>query len=196
MWLKEVELESKSVKLIPMREEHASALVSAASDGNLWDLWYTSIPDSESIHDYISHALSEQKKGLALPFVVVDKTSGNVIGSTRFCHADPKNQRVEIGFTWYAASFQRSSVNTECKWLLLSHAFEVLDAIAVEFRTHWHNKASRNAIARLGAKQDGVLRNHQQMAEGVYRDTVVFSIINLEWPVVKQGLGYQLTKKR
>lgn len=194
MWLKEVELESKSVRLAPLRTEHADALVAAASDGSLWELWYTSIPNKDSVYKYIDDALAEQKKGLALPFVVIDRASNQIIGSTRFCHADIDNQRVEIGYTWYSKSFQRSSINTECKLLLLSHAFETLDAIAVEFRTHWHNQASRNAIARLGAKQDGVLRNHQKTPEGLYRDTVVFSIINLEWIAVKTNLQHRLAR--
>jgi len=194
MWLEEAELESISIKLSPLRVEHADALVLAASDGNLWELWFTSVPSKESINSYISHALNEQAKGLALPFVVIDKASGKIVGSTRFCHADVLNQRVEVGYTWYSKSSQRSSMNTECKTLLLTHAFEVLDAIAVEFRTHWHNQASRRAIARLGAKQDGVLRNHQKMPNGSYRDTVVFSIINLEWPAVKMSLLHKLAR--
>lgn len=194
MWLEEAELESISVKLSPLRVEHADELVLAASDGNLWELWFTSVPSKDSINSYISHALNQQAKGLALPFVVIDKASGKIVGSTRFCHADVANKRVEVGYTWYSNSFQRSSINTECKTLLLTHAFEVLDAIAVEFRTHWHNQASRQAIARLGAKQDGVLRNHQKMANGLYRDTVVFSIIDLEWPAVKMNLLHKLAK--
>lgn len=195
MWLKEIELESESIKLIPLRKVHASALISAASDGNLWDLWFTSIPSENNIDTYISDALTEQSNGTALPFVIIDKVNNKIIGSTRFCHADILNKRVEIGFTWYSQSYQRSSVNTECKKLLLGHAFESLDVIAVEFRTHWHNQKSREAIARLGAKQDGVLRNHQK-TNGIYRDTVVFSIIDCEWPSVKINLAYKLAKYR
>lgn len=195
MWLKEIELESESIKLIPLRKVHASALISAASDGDLWDLWFTSIPSENNIGTYISDALTEQSNGTALPFVIIDKVNNNIIGSTRFCHADILNKRVEIGFTWYSQSYQRSSVNTECKKLLLGHAFESLDVIAVEFRTHWHNQKSREAIARLGAKQDGVLRNHQK-TNGIYRDTVVFSIIDCEWPSVKINLAYKLAKYR
>jgi RimJ/RimL family protein N-acetyltransferase len=195
MWLKEIELESESIKLIPLRKVHASALISAASDGDLWDLWFTSIPSENNIGTYISDALTEQSNGTALPFVIIDKVNNKIIGSTRFCHADILNKRVEIGFTWYSQSYQRSSVNTECKKLLLGHAFESLDVIAVEFRTHWHNQKSREAIARLGAKQDGVLRNHQK-TNGIYRDTVVFSIIDCEWPSVKINLAYKLAKYR
>ena len=192
MWLKEIELTSKTVKLVPLRHEHADDLVTASSDGNLFKLWFTSIPNKDTITAFISQALNDQEKGLSLPFVVIDKATNAIIGSTRFCHADNINKRVEIGHTWYAKSYQRSSVNTECKNLLLTHAFEELDAIAVEFRTHWHNHKSRNAILRLGAKQDGVLRNHQKI-DGAFRDTVVFSIIESEWPTIKMSLSYMLT---
>ncbi len=192
MWLNDVELDSITIKLVPLSEVHLSELVTAAADGELWKLWFTSIPSKENISEYISNALEQKSKGLALPFVVVEKTSGKIIGTTRFCNADPVNNRVEVGYTWYSKSFQRTSVNTECKLLLLTHAFETLDAIAVEFRTSWHNQASRAAIARLGAKQDGVLRNHQKLANGGYRDTVVFSIINTEWLAVKESLEFKL----
>lgn len=191
-WLLETELKSEKVSLLPLKKEHVVALVKAASDGELWNLWYTSIPNADTVNEYVDFALAEQSAGRSLPFVVVDNQTGNIIGSTRFCHADTKNKRVEIGYTWYAKSYQRTSVNTECKLLLLSYAFEQLSAIAVEFRTHWHNNVSRHAIARLGAKHDGVLRNHQQMANGGYRDTVVFSIINTEWLVVKSSLTFKL----
>ena len=194
MFLKEIELTSHSVTLMPLRREHADALVEAASDGNLWDLWFTSVPSSASINDNISTALAQQEKGLSLPFVIVAKHSGKIIGSTRFCNADPVNRRLEIGYTWYSKSYQRSSINSECKLMLLQHAFEVLDVIAVEFRTHWHNQKSRAAIARLGAKQDGILRNHQKMPDGAYRDTVVFSIINIEWAAVKKNLIFKMEK--
>lgn len=181
MWLKDVELEFENITLTPLTLAHADALVNAAMDGELWKLWFTSVPNAETISDYIATALEQRDKGLSLPFVVIDKASGEVIGSTRFCNADPINQRLEIGYTWYSKTYQKTSCNTECKLLMLNHAFETLDAIAVEFRTSWHNQASRTAIARLGAKQDGVLRNHQKMPNGGYRDTVVFSIINSEW---------------
>ncbi len=193
MWFKDVELESENVKLVPLTMEHKQALAEAATDGKLWELWFTSVPNPENVSSYISTALEQKAKGVALPFVVIEKSSGKVIGSTRFCNADLINQRVEIGYTWYSKSYQRTSCNTECKLLLLTHAFESLDAIAVEFRTSWHNHASRSAIARLGAKQDGVLRNHQKMPNGGYRDTVVFSIINIEWPSIKQSLAFKLS---
>ncbi|CAH0530314.1 hypothetical protein VHP8226_03955 [Vibrio hippocampi] len=194
MWLYPIELEAKTVKLVTLEKGHASALVAAASDGQLWDLWYTSVPSGRTIESYIQQALDSQQQGTALPFVVIDKLTDTVIGTTRFCNADSANQRVEIGYTWYAQSYQRSSVNTECKQLLLRHAFENLGAIAVAFCTHWHNEKSRTAIARLGAKQDGVLRQHQKMANGGYRDTVVFSIINSEWPTVNQHLSEKLKR--
>lgn len=193
MWFNDVELATENVKLVPLTMEHKYSLVEAASDGELWKLWFTSVPSAESIADYIYTALNQKAKGLSLPFVVISKSSGKVIGSTRFCNADSVNQRVEIGYTWYSKSYQKTSCNTECKLLLLTHAFESLNAIAVELRTSWHNQASRAAIARLGAKQDGVLRNHQKMPNGGYRDTVVFSIINTEWLSVKAGLEFKLS---
>ena len=192
MWLKDVELESTTVKLIPLTKLHATPLLKAASDGELWNLWFTSVPSAENVEDYISNALDQKARGESLPFVVVEKSTGDIIGSTRFCNADACNQRVEIGYTWYSKRFQRTSCNTECKLLLLTHAFETLNAIAVVFCTNWHNQASRSAILRLGAKQDGVLRNHQKLANGGYRDTVVFSIINSEWLAVKQNLAFRL----
>lgn len=193
-WLNDVELLGTSVTLIPLARSHADALVDAATDGELWKLWYTSVPNADSVHAYIDFAFSEKEFGRALPFVVICNDTRKVIGTTRYCNADGKNQRVEIGHTWYAKRYQRTAVNTECKLLLLAHAFEQLDAIAVEFRTSWYNHASRTAIARLGAKQDGVLRNHQKLADGSYRDTVVFSIINQEWPAAKNNLLFKLER--
>ena len=193
-WLNETILKGNSVHLIPLKAEHQSALLEASSDGELWKLWYTSVPSKDSIDSYLEYAFSEQAAGRALLFAVVDKQTQQIIGSTRYCNADNLNRRVEIGYTWYAKSYQRTGVNTECKYLLLKHAFENLNAIAVEFRTHWHNQASRSAIARLGAKQDGILRNHQKNSEGIYRDTVVFSIIDQEWLTVKKGLEYKMEK--
>ncbi|MBL3522354.1 GNAT family N-acetyltransferase [Serratia plymuthica] len=195
-WLIETELKSKTVSLIPLRKEHAAALVEAAADGRLWELWFTSAPNESTVDDYVDFALSEQVAGRALPFVVVHNDTQKIVGTTRICNADGHNRRVEIGYTWYAKSHQRTAVNTECKRLLLGYAFETLAVIAVEFRTHWHNHASRTAIARLGAKQDGMLRNHQKNADGSYRDTVVFSIIDHEWPMVKKSLEYKLRQTR
>lgn len=193
-WLYETTLTGKIVTLIPLKREHSDALLQASSDGELWNLWYTSVPSSKNIDAYLNQAFNDQDAGRALLFAVIDNATQKIIGTTRYCNADNLNQRLEIGYTWYAKSFQRTGANTECKYLLLTHAFETLNSIAVEFRTHWHNEASRTAIARLGAKQDGVLRNHQKNAEGIYRDTVVFSIIDQEWPTVKKNLEYKMSK--
>lgn len=187
-WLHEIKLGGKNVELQPLNYSHRNALIDAAADGELWNLWFTSVPSSTSIDAYLKAAFDEQHRGEGLPFVVIDKESGKIIGSTRFCNADAVHRRLEIGYTWYAKSFQRTGINTECKLLLLRHAFETLNCIAVEFRTHWHNHRSRTAILRLGAKQDGVLRNHRISEGGIVRDTVVFSIINQEWPAVKLAL--------
>lgn len=191
-WLTPVTLRGNTVTLRPLAPTDNAALLRAASDGELWKLCYTSVPSASSIERYLDKAFSDRDAGVALPFAVIDNASGELIGSTRFCNADVVNQRVEIGYTWYAKRHQRTAANTECKLLLLTHAFEDRDAIAVELRTNWHNHASRQAIARLGAKQDGVLRNHQKMPNGGYRDTVVFSIVNYEWPSAKQALASRL----
>ncbi|MFN8411591.1 MAG: GNAT family protein [Anaerolineales bacterium] len=193
-WIEPVTLIGEHVILEPLSLEHLDEIKEAVKDGELWKLWFTSVPAPEKAEDYIHTALDLREHAGWMPFVVREKSTNKIIGSTRYCNVDEVNQRLEIGYTWYAESYQRTAVNTECKYLLLSHAFEKLEAIAVELRTHWHNHKSRAAIARLGAKQDGVLRNHQKGADGVYRDTVVFSIINLEWPVVKQSLLFKLNK--
>ncbi|CAI2529892.1 GNAT family protein [Serratia ficaria] len=195
-WLIETELKSQTISLIPLRKEHAPELAQAAMDGRLWELWFTSVPTEHTVDNYVSQALSEQSAGRALPFVIVHNATQKIIGTTRICNADGQNRRVEVGYTWYAKSHQKTAANTECKLLLLSYAFEELAVIAVEFRTHWHNHISRAAITRLGAKQDGVLRNHQKNADGSYRDTVIFSIIDHEWPMVKKSLGYKLRQPR
>lgn len=195
-WLKAVQLEGESVRLRPLQSTDREALLKAAGDGELWRLWFTSVPSTKTVDQYIATALNDQALGLALPFVVEHKGSGEIIGSTRYCNAVAQHRRVEIGYTWYSKSFQRTSINTQCKQLLLEHAFTNLRAIAVEFRTHWHNQASRTAIARLGAKQDGVLRNHSIEPDGVYRDTVVFSILESEWPSVRKGLLYKLAQRQ
>lgn len=191
-WLKNITLKGGVVTLLPMTHEHASPLSIAAADGQLWKLWYTSVPSNETVQDYINKALLAKEAGTALPFVVLHNQTQKIIGTTRYCFAEPSEKRLEIGYTWYAKSFQKTAVNTECKFLMLSYAFEVLEAIAVEFRTHWHNHISRDAIARLGAKQDGVLRNHRKTRDGIYRDTVIFSIIDHEWPTIKKGLEHRI----
>ncbi len=193
-WLNEVVLESDNVRLIPLRSEHRDDLLAAAGDGELWNLWFTSVPSEVTIDAYLNKALSDFQKDMALAFTVVDKRTSSIIGTTRFANVVTEHRRVEIGYTWYGESFQKSYVNSECKLLLLQYAFEELKAIAVEFRTNWYNFASRNAIARLGAKQDGVLRNHQVMPDGSYRDTVVFSIIESEWNACKTSLLYKIAQ--
>jgi RimJ/RimL family protein N-acetyltransferase len=190
-WAQPVTLAGRHVALEPLRMDHAEGLRLAASDGELWRLWYTSVPMPDRVEAYIEATLAGQAAGTDLPFVVRDG-DGTIVGSTRYCHVEAANQRLEIGYTWYARRVQRTALNTEAKLLLLGHAFESLGAIAVEFRTHWFNHDSRAAIARLGAKQDGVLRNTGRHPDGGLRDTVVFSIIESEWPVVKQHLTYQL----
>lgn len=192
-WLEPVTLEGRHARLEPLAMQHASGLREAAADGQLWKLWHTSVPAPDAVEEYVASALADRNAGTALPFVVRDAT-GAVVGSTRYCHADAGNRRLEIGYTWYAQRVQRSGVNTQAKQLLLRHAFEVLACIAVELRTHWCNLRSRAAIARLGAKQDGVLRNHRIMPDGSYRDTVVFSIIASEWPAVRSHLQYLLDR--
>lgn len=187
-----VTLTGRHAVLEPLTEAHHDAIVAAASDGALWNLWYTSVPAPAHTREWIANAFAMRERNGSQTFVVRDATSGRIVGSTRYCNVDEGNRRVEIGYTWYAASAQRSGINTECKLMLLTHAFETLDCIAVEFRTHWMNHASRAAIARLGAKQDGVLRNHQRMPDGSLRDTVVFSIIASEWPAVRRHLQHRL----
>jgi N-acetyltransferase len=186
----------KWVVLEPLQRSHGAELLEAAKDGELWNLWYTSIATPDHIFTYLDGALQMREQLGAMPFVVRRKSDGKVVGSTRYFNVDAKNRRLEIGHTWYSRSVQRTGLNTEAKLLLLEHAFEKLDCIAVEFRTHWFNFDSRAAIARLGAKQDGVLRNHQLSPNGTLRDTVVFSIINSEWPTVKAHLRWQLDKPR
>ncbi len=191
-WLSPVTLTDQHVKLSPLTSAHRNELLTAAADGQLWDIWYTSVPSEQSIDKYMEDALEEAALGNGLPFVVTDLERDLIVGSTRFCNGKAAFRRVEIGYTWYAKSYQRTGINTRCKYLLLQYAFEHLRAIAVEFNTNWHNQPSRNAILRLGAKQDGVLRNHRIDSEGIIRDTVVFSIIEQEWPSVKKNLAYKI----
>ena len=195
-FIEPVTLRGRFATLEPLAAEHAPALARAAADGDLWRLWYTSIAPPDRMAEYVAAALDMRERFDAMPFVVRDNATGDVVGCTRFFNVDAKNRRVEIGHTWYAQRAQRTPVNTECKLMLLAHAFDALGCIAVEFRTHWFNQASRAAIARLGAKQDGVLRNHQLAPDGAKRDTVVFSIIDNEWPAVCAHLRFQLDRPR
>ncbi|OLC65307.1 MAG: GNAT family N-acetyltransferase [Betaproteobacteria bacterium 13_1_40CM_4_64_4] len=195
-FIEPVTLEGRHATLEPLARKHEADLNHAAVDGELWQLWYTSVPASDQIGAYIAAALKMRADLGAMPFVVRDNASGEIVGCTRYFNVDAANRRLEIGHTWYAKRAQRTAINTECKLLLLTHAFEKLRCIAIEFRTHWFNHASREAIARLGAKQDGVLRNHQILPDGSYRDTVVFSIIESEWPAVKRHLTFLLERPR
>lgn len=194
-FLRPVTLRGDLVVLDPLAPGDHDGLVEAAADGELWTLGYTYVPRPEGMRTAIDGFLSWQEQGTGLPFAV-RRRDGRIVGMTTFCHADADNRRVEIGFTWYARSAQRTGVNTECKLLLLREAFDELGCIAVEFRTHWLNQPSRRAIERLGAKQDGVLRNHSVMPDGTLRDTVVFSITRCEWPAVRNELRRRLDQRR
>lgn len=187
-----VTLSGDHVTLEPLAHDHLDGLVAAARDGELWRLWYTSVPAPEAMRAEIDRRLGQHAAGTMLPFTVCRNETGDVAGMTTYMNVDAVTPRVEIGSTWLARSAQRTAVNAEAKLLLLTHAFEVLHCPAVEFRTHWHNLQSREAIARLGAKQDGVLRNHLRMPDGALRDTVVFSILESEWPAVRSGLRHRL----
>ena len=191
-----VTLEGHGVRLEPLAREHHDGLVAAARDGELWKLWFTSVPEPEQAHAYISAALAGQEAGHMLPWAVRDLASGAIVGSTRFHDIVPAVDRVEIGYTWYARSRQRSHVNTACKLLLLGHAFETLKCAVVGFRTDNFNFASQEAIAGLGAKKDGVIRHHQPRRDGTVRDTVMFSILAGEWPDVKRHLELRLARNR
>lgn len=193
-WLEPTTLRGAHARLEPLSQAHCDGLTEAAKDGELWKLWYTSVPSPEGMGKEIDRRLSLQKTGSMLPFTVFD-AAGQIAGMTTYMNVDTPNRRVEIGSTWYATRVQRSAVNTQCKLLLLTHAFEKLDCIAVEFRTHFFNHQSRRGIERLGAKQDGILRSHVVAPNGTLRDTVVYSIIASEWPTVKAHLNYQLNEK-
>ena len=195
-FLQDTQLSGKHVRLVPLSMAHHDQLAEAVKDGELWRHWYTFIPTPEKMADEISRRLNLHQQGSMLPFAVLQH--GKAVGMTTYMNIDAPNKHVEIGSTWYRANVQRSPLNTECKRLLLAHAFEQLNCIAVEFRTHFFNQQSRNAIERLGAKLDGILRNHaintHPDAEGALRDTCVYSILNTEWPSVKAHLDYQLSR--
>ena len=188
-------LRGEHVTLEPLRMEHAGGLRAALGDGELSRCWYTSVPEPDGVERYIQAALDVQAAGRVLPFAV-RSASGEVVGTTRFYALDPEVPNLCIGYTWYARHAQRTGLNTEAKRLLLGYAFEALGCIAVSFETSWFNSASRAAIARLGAKQDGVLRNNKRHSDGSPRDTVVFSIIESEWPAVKRHLQAKLEGHR
>jgi len=193
-WLEPVTLRGAHARLEALSHEHRDALVEAAKDGELWKLWYTTVPKPENMDKEIDRRLGLQAAGSMLPFTVFD-AEGRISGMTTYMNVDAANRRVEIGSTWYAVRVQRSALNTQCKLLLLTHAFETLNCIAVEFRTHFFNHQSRRGIERLGAKQDGILRSHTIAPNGTLRDTMVYSIIASEWPTVKAHLNYQLNDR-
>jgi N-acetyltransferase len=187
-------LVGKYVRLQPLRMSHMPELEDAVRDGELWNLWYTRVPSPETMELEIRQRLEKQEEGSMLPFTVRRLADDVVLGMTTFCNIDAATPRVEIGYTWNRASTQGTGTNPDSKLLLMTHAFEKLGCRAVEFRTHWMNHQSRAAIERLGAKQDGVLRNHTKMPDGTLRDTVVYSVLDSEWPIVRRGLQARLEK--
>ncbi|WP_159616455.1 GNAT family N-acetyltransferase [Arthrobacter zhaoguopingii] len=187
-------LTGSRVVLEPLAHRHYQGLVDAVRDGELWKLWYTSIPSPEGMAEEIDRRLARQAEGEMLPFATLDAQTGAVLGMTTFCDIDRATPRVEIGYTWNRLSTQRTGTNAESKLLMLTHAFETEGCASVTFTTHWHNLQSREAITRLGARQDGVLRAHSRMADGTLRDTVVFSITAPEWPAVASGLRHRLER--
>jgi len=194
-WPASVTLTGRHARLEPLSRVHDSGLAEAVRDGELWRLWYASVPRPEGMSAEIDRRLALQAAGSMLPFTVFDD-AGRVAGMTTYMNIDAAHRHVEIGSTWYRSSAQRTPLNTECKLMLLGHAFETLDCIAVEFRTHRFNTASRLAIERLGAQLDGVLRAHQRAADGTLRDTACYSITAAEWPSVRSHLRWQLERPR
>jgi RimJ/RimL family protein N-acetyltransferase len=190
-----ITLEGHGVRLEPLTAAHAAALVSAATDGRLWELWFTSVPTPDGADAYIAAALDGLEAGHMLPWVVREVETGTIVGTTRYHDIVTAVDRVEIGHTWYAASWQRSHVNTACKALLLTHAFETLGCAVVGLRTDNFNFASQRAIERLGAKKDGVLRHHQARRDGTVRDSVMYSILSTEWRDVKRHLLLRLARR-
>jgi glucosamine--fructose-6-phosphate aminotransferase (isomerizing) len=188
-----VTLTGQSVSLVPLCAAHAGGLSDAVRDGELWKLWYTSVPEPLDMPAEITRRLALQSAGSMLPFTVLN-AEGQAVGMTTYMNIDAVHQRVEIGSTWYARSVQRTGLNTEAKLLLLGHAFDHLGCIAVEFRTHFMNHASRKAIERLGARLDGILRAHQRARDGTLRDTCVYSIVAAEWPTVRSHLQWLMVR--
>jgi RimJ/RimL family protein N-acetyltransferase len=187
-----VVLEGRDLRLEPLGEEHAAALGTAACDGNLWELWFTAVPRPEGMAKYVDDALKGQRDGHMLPWIVRDSASGVIIGSTRYHDILADQDRVEIGYTWYAQSRQRTHVNTTCKLLLLAHAFDTLGCKAVGLRTDIFNLRSQRAIESLGARKDGVIRHFGLRRDGSVRDTVMYSILASEWPDVRRHLELRL----
>lgn len=186
-WLENIELSGTLVTLEPLDMAHIEPLQAAVRDGEFWKLWYARVPAPEQMAGYVTTAIAETKKG-NIAFAIRLKETNKIVGTTRFYNVDESNRRPMLGYTWYAKSVCRTGANSETKLLLLQYVFEQKEAIAVEFRTHFFNQASRTSIERLGAKQDGILRSHQIMPDGSIRDTVVYSILRHEWPAVKDNL--------
>jgi len=195
-WPEDITLLGDYVRIDPLSVNHLNDLQDAVRDGELNLLWYTFIPNADDMLEEINKRLRLREMGSMQPFAIIDIATGLAVGMTTFMNIDATNRRVEIGSTWLSKSTQRTFINTESKLLLMAHAFEKLNCIAVEFRTHFINTQSRKAIERLGAKFDGILRNHSIMPNGTLRDTAVYSIIKSEWPTVKSHLNFQLNKKR
>jgi RimJ/RimL family protein N-acetyltransferase len=195
-WIEPITLRGAHAILVPLSPAHHDDLVEAVKDGELWKLWYTTIPEPAAMRAEIDRRLDLQSKGSMLPFAVLNPATGRAVGVTSYMNIDAANRRVEIGSTWYRHCVQRTALNTDCKLLLLTHAFESLYCIAVEFRTHFFNHQSRRGIERLGAKLDGVLRSHQIMPNTTLRDTCVYSIVAAEWPTVKAHLNFQFSRPR
>ncbi len=193
MSLEKVSLVGRYVRLEPLSEVHREELIEAISDGELWNLFVTLVPRVDGIDEFIANAISAHDNGDGLAFATIDKASGRVVGSTRFMKANLPNKRLEIGFTFIAQSYQKTMINTEAKLLMLTHAFDVMALNLVEFITDYLNHTSRNAILRLGAKQEGIMRNHMIMPDGRVRDSVLFSITNYDWTGIKQNLTYKLS---
>ena len=189
-------LHGRCASLVPLTHAFHDQLVEALHDGELWKLWYTAVPAPEQLGAEIDRRLGLRAQGSMLPFAVIEKSTGQAVGMTTYLNIDSPNRRVEIGATWYRQRVQRSALNTDCKLLLLTHAFETLNCIAVEFRTHLFNRQSRAGIERLGARLDGVLRQHQLGRDGTLRDTCVYSILDREWPTVRAHLTHELGRPR
>lgn len=194
MFIEPITLVGKYARLEPLSEDHLTDLQTASADGELWTLWYTGVPQPVDMAANIEFRLAQREKGAMMPFVVRRLADNKIVGCTTFANINPEHRRVEIGYTWYAKSAQRTPINTEIKLMMLAYAFEEKKCIAVEFYTHWFNHQSRAAIERLGAKLDGVLRNHRIGADGEFRDTCAYSIISNEWPAVKVHLRHLLTR--
>ena len=195
-WLEPITLKGAHANLEPLSHDHHDDLMEAVADGELWKPWYGIVIEPNRMRAEIARRLDQAAQGAMLPFTVMSKATGKPVGMTTYLNVDAANRRLEIGSTWYRKSVQRTALNTECKLMLLSHAFEAKSSIAVEFRTHFFNQQSSRAIERIGAKLDGILRNTKVMPNGTLRDHCVYSIIASEWPTVRAHLHWQLSRPR